>query len=146
MARCLQLAQMGKGATAPNPMVGAVLVYDGRIIGEGYHRQYGMTHAEVACLESVPPVDKQLIPQSTMYVSLEPCAHQGKTPSCAKRLVAERVKNVINCNADPFEQVNGKGVDILKDANVAVQSGILSDAGHWVNRRFFCFHEQKRPL
>ena len=145
MARCLQLAQLGKGATAPNPMVGAVLVYDGRIIGEGYHRQYGMTHAEVACLESVPPVDKQLIPQSTMYVRLEPCAHKGKTPSCALRLVDEKVKEVVVCNPDPFHLVQGRGFEILQQHDIVTSSGLLDASGIWLNRRFFCFHQQQRP-
>lgn len=145
MHRCIELAQMGKGNVAPNPMVGAVLVYDGRIIGEGWHRQYGQAHAEVNCLDSVREEDKQYIPHSTMYVSLEPCAHFGKTPPCANRLVQEKVKEVIICNVDPFEKVGGKGLQILKDNNIATATGVLESEGLWLNRRFYCFHQQKRP-
>ncbi len=143
--RCLQLAQYGKGYTIPNPMVGAVLVHNGRIIGEGWHKIYGQPHAEVNCLQSVAEADKHLIPESTMYVSLEPCAHTGKTPPCADRLVAERVKKVVICNVDPFAQVSGRGIQILKDADIAVETGVLEQEGLWVNRRFFCFHTQQRP-
>lgn len=143
--RCLQLAQHGKGYTTPNPMVGAVLVHHGCIIGEGWHKHYGQAHAEVSCLESVKTEDRHLIPESTMYVSLEPCAHTGKTPPCANRLVAERVKKVVICNTDPFAQVSGRGIQILKDAGIEVETGILDDEGKWVNRRFFCFHTRNRP-
>lgn len=145
MKRCLELAQMGKGYVAPNPMVGAVLVHEGRIIGEGWHKEYGKAHAEVNCIDSVTPEDKHLIPESTMYVSLEPCAHHGKTPPCAERLVKEQVKEVIVCNADPFEKVGGRGMQILKNNNIATTTGMLEAEGKWVNRRFFCFQEQKRP-
>lgn len=143
--RCLELAQKGKGMVAPNPMVGAVLVYDGRIIGEGWHEQYGNAHAEVNCIESVCVEDKALIPYSTMYVSLEPCAHHGKTPPCANRIVAEGIKEVVVCNADPFAEVNGQGMKTLADHQVTAVSGILDAEGKWVNRRFFCFHQNKRP-
>lgn len=145
MKRCLELAQRGKGAVAPNPMVGAVLVHNGRIIGEGWHRQYGEAHAEVNCLDNVAEADKHLIPESTMYVSLEPCAHYGKTPPCALRLVQEKVKEVIICNTDPFEQVSGKGIEILSNNSIGVQAGVLEAEGKWLNRRFFCFHTQRRP-
>lgn len=145
MRRCLELAQRAKGYTAPNPMVGAVLVYNDRIIGEGWHHFYGSAHAEVNCLNSVPEVDRHLIPESTMYVSLEPCAHYGHTPPCAVRLVEEKIKEVIICNTDPFEKVSGRGIQILKEANTTVQTGIIQQEGLWVNRRFFCFHSQKRP-
>lgn len=143
--RCLDLALMGKGNVAPNPMVGAVLVHSGRIIGEGWHRQYGEAHAEVSCIENVKQEDRKLIPGSTMYVSLEPCAHHGRTPPCAGRIVQEGIQNVVICNDDPFAAVNGKGMQILKDNHVQTLSGILSDEGKWVNRRFFCFHQNKRP-
>lgn len=143
--RCFSLAELAKGYTAPNPMVGAVLVHHGRIIGEGWHRQYGQAHAEVNCLESVAAADRVLIPESTMYVSLEPCAHHGKTPPCALRLVAENVKKVVIANVDPFEKVGGKGIEILNNAGIATETGVLADAGAWLNRRFFCFHRQKRP-
>lgn len=143
--RCLQLAQHGKGYTTPNPMVGAMLVHNGRIIGEGWHKIYGQAHAEVNCLASVKEDDLHLVPESTMYVSLEPCAHTGKTPPCANRLVAERVKKVVICNVDPFAQVSGRGIQILKDAGIEVETGVLDSEGLWVNRRFFCFHTQQRP-
>ncbi len=143
--RCLELAQKAKGFTAPNPMVGAVLVHNGRIISEGWHRQYGGPHAEVDCLERVLDGDKHLIPECTMYVNLEPCAHQGKTPACALRLVKEAVKSVVICNRDPFALVSGKGIEILNEAGIVTQTGISEKAGLWVNRRFFCFHTQSRP-
>lgn len=126
-------------------MVGAVLVHEGRIIGEGWHEEYGQAHAEVNCLESVQEADKHLIPESTMYVSLEPCAHHGNTPPCAERLVKERVKEVIVCNGDPYAKVSGKGMAILDKAGIDTTTGILEDKGLWVNRRFFCFHQQQRP-
>ena len=143
--RCFSLAQRAKGQTAPNPMVGAVLVHNGLIIGEGWHHYYGADHAEVNCLKNVAPANQHLIPQSTMYVNLEPCAHYGITPPCAGRLVQERVKEVVIANADPFDQVNGRGVDILKAAGIQVKTGTLAKEGLWLNRRFFCFHQQKRP-
>jgi len=126
-------------------MVGAVLVHNERIIGEGWHERYGHAHAEVNCLASVHPADKHLIPESTMYVSLEPCAHQGNTPPCANRIVAEGIKKVVICNTDPNDKVAGNGIQILKDAGIEVTTGILEEAGLWLNRRFFCFHERKRP-
>lgn len=122
-----------------------MLVHNGRIIAEGWHKLYGQAHAEVNCLESVSNADKALIPESTMYVSLEPCAHHGKTPPCAKRLVAEKVKQVIVCNGDPFAKVSGKGMEILSNAGIDNTTGILEDKGLWVNRRFFCYHQQQRP-
>lgn len=143
--RCLQLAEKGKGAVAPNPMVGALLVHQGRIIGEGFHQQYGKAHAEVNCFDSVTEQDRQFIPLSTMYVSLEPCAHFGKTPPCAHRIVKEAVKRVVICNTDPFEQVAGKGIQILESAGIEVVTGVLEEKGKWLNRRFFTFHQQKRP-
>jgi len=145
MQRCLELAQRGKSHTAPNPMVGAVLVHEGRIIGEGWHQQYGHAHAEVNCISSVTAADKHLVPLSTMYVSLEPCAHFGKTPPCAQLLIREKVKNIIIANIDPFAQVDGHGIALLEQAGATVQYGILADAGKWMNRRFFCFHQQQRP-
>ena len=143
--RCLQLARKGNGMTCPNPMVGAVLVHDGRVIGEGWHQQYGQAHAEVNCLDSVQPEDRILIPRCSMYVNLEPCAHQGKTPSCALRLVAEKVNEVIICNVDPYEQVKGKGIEILEGNGIKTTTSVLKEEGLWLNRRFFCFHQQQRP-
>jgi diaminohydroxyphosphoribosylaminopyrimidine deaminase/5-amino-6-(5-phosphoribosylamino)uracil reductase len=126
-------------------MVGAVLVYNGSIIGEGWHQQYGQPHAEVNCFNSVAAADKHLIPESTMYVSLEPCAHFGKTPPCAIRIVSEGVKKVVICNADPFAKVSGKGIEILRQNGVDITVGVLDAEGLWLNRRFFTMHTQHRP-
>lgn len=143
--RCFELAQRSKGHTAPNPMVGAVLVHNDRIIGEGWHHFYGGDHAEVNCLKNVVEPDRHLIPESTMYVNLEPCAHQGITPPCANRLVEEKIKRVVIANTDPFEKARGKGIAILKEAGIQVTTGVCEDEGKWVNRRFFCFHAHKLP-
>jgi diaminohydroxyphosphoribosylaminopyrimidine deaminase/5-amino-6-(5-phosphoribosylamino)uracil reductase len=145
MQRCLQLAKLGAGNVAPNPMVGAVLVHEGRIIGEGYHRQYGYAHAEVNCVNSVKAADLPLIPASTMYVSLEPCAHYGKTPPCAELIVSKRIGEVVIGCVDTFSQVSGKGIAILKEAGITVRTGVLEAACRQLNARFFTFHEQKRP-
>src|SRR5712664_1294123 len=125
MYRCLELARLGAGHVAPNPMVGAVLVFEDRIIGEGYHQLYGQAHAEVNCVASVREEDRALIPQSTMYVSLEPCAHFGKTPPCADLIIRERIPRVVVGCRDPFPQVNGKGIEKLRAAGVLVEVGIL---------------------
>jgi len=143
--RCIELAELSKGYTAPNPMVGAVLVYEGRIIGEGRHERYGEAHAEVNCLDSVREEDRGLTGDSIMYVNLEPCAHYGKTPPCAVRLAEEKVKKVVIANEDPFEKVGGKGIDILRSAGAEVVTGVMTNAGAWLNRRFFCFHTKQRP-
>ena len=145
MQRCLQLAKLGAGHVAPNPMVGAVLVHQGRIIGEGYHRLYGFAHAEVNCVSSVKPEDLALIPASTMYVSLEPCAHHGKTPPCANLIVAQGIKEVVIGCVDTFSKVAGKGIEILKNAGITVRTGILEQECRDLNSRFFTFHEKKRP-
>lgn len=139
------MAHLGAGHVAPNPMVGAVLVYEGKIIGEGWHKKYGEAHAEVNCFDSVKEEDRHLIPESVMYVSLEPCAHYGKTPPCANRIVAEGVKKVIICNRDPFDKVDGRGISILEDAGIEVTVGVLEEEGRWLNRGFFTFHEENRP-
>jgi diaminohydroxyphosphoribosylaminopyrimidine deaminase/5-amino-6-(5-phosphoribosylamino)uracil reductase len=146
MRRCLHLAGLGAGHVAPNPMVGAVLVYEGRIIGEGYHRQYGEAHAEVNCIQSA--IDAgfgDVLGRSTIYVSLEPCAHFGKTPPCADLIIRHGIPNVVIGCRDPFEQVNGKGVEKLLAAGVNVINGILEAECRYLNRRFFTFHLQKRP-
>ncbi|NLR61322.1 bifunctional diaminohydroxyphosphoribosylaminopyrimidine deaminase/5-amino-6-(5-phosphoribosylamino)uracil reductase RibD [Chitinophaga polysaccharea] len=145
MQRCLELAAMGAGRVAPNPMVGAVLVHQGRIIGEGYHQQYGQAHAEVNCVHSVAEVDRTLIPRATMYVSLEPCAHHGKTPPCADLIVSQGIPSVVIGCVDTFSAVAGKGIDKLKKAGVTVKTGVLEKACRAINRRFFTFHEQQRP-
>ncbi|MBC9932402.1 bifunctional diaminohydroxyphosphoribosylaminopyrimidine deaminase/5-amino-6-(5-phosphoribosylamino)uracil reductase RibD [Chitinophaga qingshengii] len=145
MRRCLELAAMGRGNAAPNPMVGAVLVHQGRIIGEGYHRQYGQAHAEVNCVNSVTAEDRPLIQRATMYVSLEPCAHHGKTPPCADLIVTEKIPEVVIGCVDTFSAVAGKGIEKLKKAGIKVHTGILEAACRAINRRFFTFHEQQRP-
>ncbi|WP_245898684.1 bifunctional diaminohydroxyphosphoribosylaminopyrimidine deaminase/5-amino-6-(5-phosphoribosylamino)uracil reductase RibD [Chitinophaga niastensis] len=145
MQRCLELAAMGAGQVAPNPMVGAVLVHQGRIIGEGYHQQYGQAHAEVNCVNSVPEGDRSLIPLATMYVSLEPCAHHGKTPPCADLIVSQGIKQVVIGCVDTFSEVAGKGIEKLHKAGISVQTGVLEAACRDINRRFFTFHEKKRP-
>ena len=145
MLRCIQLAERGAGAVAPNPMVGSVLVHENRIIGEGYHQRYGEAHAEVNCINSVKQPDLHLIPYSTLYVSLEPCAHFGKTPPCADLIIHHRIPFVVIGCRDPFEQVNGKGIEKLLAANVEVRTGILEQACQELNKRFFTFHLKKRP-
>jgi diaminohydroxyphosphoribosylaminopyrimidine deaminase / 5-amino-6-(5-phosphoribosylamino)uracil reductase len=145
MQRCLQLARLGAGHTAPNPMVGAVLVHEDRIIGEGYHEQYGKAHAEVNCLASVSPADVPLIESSTLYVSLEPCAHHGKTPPCADLIIAKRIPHVVVGCRDPFPQVNGKGIERLVAAGVDVKVGVLEKECEDLNRRFFRFYTAHRP-
>ncbi len=144
--RCLQLAKLGMGNVAPNPMVGSVLVYENRIIGEGYHQQYGKAHAEVNCLNSVQEVDKQLITQSTLYVSLEPCAHFGKTPPCAHLIIEKKITKVVIGCRDPFKEVDGKGIDLLKKAGIEVIVGVLEEKCIELNKRFFTFHTQNRPF
>ena len=145
MLRCLELALLGAGHTAPNPMVGAVLVHEDRIIGEGYHRQYGQAHAEVNCIAAVKEADKPLIQQSTLYVSLEPCAHFGKTPPCADLIVEKRIPRVVVGCRDPFPQVNGKGIEKLLAAGVEVVLGVLEKECIHLNKRFFTFNTQHRP-
>ncbi len=145
MRRCFQLAETALGEVAPNPVVGAVLVHNDRIIGEGFHRKYGAAHAEVNAINSVKDEDRALIPFATMYVSLEPCAHFGKTPPCADLLVRERIKRVVIANRDPFPDVNGKGIGKLTAAGIEVTTGILEEEGWWLNRRFFTFHTKQRP-
>ncbi len=145
MQRCFELALKGAGRVAPNPMVGAVIVHEGRIIGEGYHQRFGGPHAEVVAMRSVKSEDEHLIPEATMYVSLEPCSHFGKTPPCADMLVAQKVKRVVVANTDPNPLVAGRGIKKLRDAGIEVIEGVLEAEGLFLNRRFFTFHQQKRP-
>ena len=145
MARCLELARLGAGAVAPNPLVGAVLVHQDRIIGEGYHQRYGSAHAEVNCVQQVSAELRHLIPESTLYVSLEPCAHQGKTPPCTDLIVRENISRVVIGCRDPFPGVNGRGIERLRNAGVAVVCGILEKECVELNRRFFTSFEQGRP-
>jgi diaminohydroxyphosphoribosylaminopyrimidine deaminase/5-amino-6-(5-phosphoribosylamino)uracil reductase len=145
MERCLKLAELGAGYTAPNPLVGAVLVHEGRIIGEGYHQQYGGPHAEVNCIGSVRSADHSLIPDSSLYVSLEPCVHHGKTPPCTDLILRERIRRVVVGCRDPFSQVNGKGIEKLLAHGVQVDYPVLNESSIELNRRFITFHRQKRP-
>ena len=145
MQRCLQLAKLGAGNVAPNPMVGAVLVYNDRIVGEGYHKKYGEAHAEVNCIELVNEDDKHLIKESCLYVSLEPCAHFGKTPPCADLIIKNKIPKVIIGCRDPFKEVNGRGIEKLKAAGITVETGILEKECIELNKKFFVFHEKKRP-
>lgn len=143
--RCLELASLAAGHTAPNPLVGAVLVHQGRIIGEGFHRQYGGPHAEPNCINSVAAADSHLIPHATLYVSLEPCAHYGKTPPCADLIVRHRIPEVVIGCRDPFVEVDGKGIEKLEAAGVKVTVGVLEQAATELNKRFFTFHTAHRP-
>ena len=145
MHRCLDLAGNGSGYVTPNPMVGAVLVYDGKIIGEGYHQQYGQAHAEVNCINSVNKEYKNQMKESVLYVSLEPCAHFGKTPPCTDLIIANQVPEVVIGSLDPFKEVNGKGIEKLKAAGINVIYGILEKECRQLNKRFFTFHTQHRP-
>ena len=145
MQRCLELASRGAGKVAPNPMVGAVLLYDDRIIGEGYHESYGQAHAEVNCIQSVHPLDQALIEKSTLYVSLEPCAHHGKTPPCTELIIRYKIPRVVIACNDPYQEVNGKGIELLKTAGVEVTVGVLESAAKILNQRFICCQEKKRP-
>ena len=145
MSRCMELAVMAIGRVSPNPMVGAVLVHDGRIIGEGYHEQYGYAHAEVNCINSVKEQDKHLISDSTIYVSLEPCAHHGKTPPCADLIIERGIQRVVTGSGDPNPLVAGKGIKKLRDAGVEVTEHIMERECDFLNRRFMTYHTRQRP-
>lgn len=143
MRRALELAENGLGRVSPNPMVGCIIVHEGQIIGEGWHRQYGQPHAEVNAVESV--ANKELLPDSTAYVSLEPCSHWGKTPPCANLLIEHKFKEVVVCNTDPNPLVAGAGLQKLKEAGIGIRWDVLETEGRWLNRRFFTFMEKERP-
>ena len=143
MQRCIDLASLGLGNTAPNPMVGSVIVYDNKIIGEGYHTKSGEPHAEVNAINSVK--DKTLLKKSTLYVNLEPCSHFGKTPPCANLIAELGIPNLIIGTIDTAAHVSGKGVQILRDAGCNVITGVLETEARELNKRFFTFHEKKRP-
>ncbi len=145
MSRCLQLAELGAGNVAPNPMVGAVLVYEDEIIGEGYHQKYGEAHAEVNCINSVSEQHKNLVEKSTLYVSLEPCSHYGKTPPCADLIIKNKIKKVIIGCKDIYKEVAGSGIQKLKNAGLETAVGILEKECTLLNKRFFTFHQQFRP-
>ncbi|WP_339661602.1 bifunctional diaminohydroxyphosphoribosylaminopyrimidine deaminase/5-amino-6-(5-phosphoribosylamino)uracil reductase RibD [Croceibacter atlanticus] len=141
--RCLQLAKKGLGTTYPNPMVGSVIVYDNKIIGEGWHQKAGLAHAEVNAINAVK--DKSLLKKSTIYVSLEPCSHYGKTPPCADLIIANNIPNVVIGTVDPFAKVKGQGIKKLLDAGCKITVGVLEDECQELNKRFFTFHNSKRP-
>lgn len=143
MKRALQLAEKGRFTVAPNPRVGCVIVHKKRIIGEGFHQHFGGAHAEVNAIASVK--DKSLLEQATLYVTLEPCAHYGKTPPCADLIIEKKIPRVIIASSDPFEAVNGKGVQKLEAAGIEVKQAILKSEADRLNRRFFCYHKEKRP-
>ena len=143
MQRCIELARLGKGEVAPNPMVGCVIVHDGRIIGEGYHKKFGEAHAEVNAIKSIE--DQEKLKESTVYVSLEPCAHHGKTPPCADLLVKMQVKRVVVGCRDPHAKVSGRGTEKLRKAGIEVTEGTLQKECRELNKRFFTFHEKQRP-
>ncbi|MCJ0743245.1 bifunctional diaminohydroxyphosphoribosylaminopyrimidine deaminase/5-amino-6-(5-phosphoribosylamino)uracil reductase RibD [Pedobacter montanisoli] len=149
MQRCLDLAVLGINSVSPNPMVGCVIVHHDKIIGEGYHQKFGEAHAEVNAIKSVFDAygDKApaLLKEATVYVSLEPCAHYGKTPPCADLLVRHEVKQVVIGNTDPFTGVNGKGIEKLKNAGIEVITGVLAEKCTFINRRFFTRVTQNRP-
>jgi diaminohydroxyphosphoribosylaminopyrimidine deaminase / 5-amino-6-(5-phosphoribosylamino)uracil reductase len=143
MQRGIQLAKLGAGEVSPNPMVGCVIVHEGKIIGEGYHQKYGEAHAEVNAINSV--LDKSLLSESTIYVTLEPCSHFGKTPPCADLLIKHEVKKVVVCNYDPNPLVAGQGIEKLRRAGIEVEVGLLEEEGKELNKRFFTYIEKKRP-
>lgn len=146
MYRCIQLARNGRQNAKPNPMVGAVIVSaDGRIIGEGYHVRCGEGHAEVNAFASVRPEDETLLPGATMYVSLEPCSHYGKTPPCADLIIKKGVRRVVVGCIDEFAEVQGRGIRKLREAGISVEEGVMEKECKHLNRRFFTFHREKRP-
>jgi len=143
MLRCIQLAKNGLGTTYPNPLVGCVIVHNNNIIGEGWHYQAGLPHAEVNAIASIK--DPSLLKEATIYVSLEPCSHFGKTPPCANLIIEKGIKNVVIGSMDPNPKVAGEGIQLLKDAGCNVIEGVLEEQCNLLNKRFFTFHKKKRP-
>lgn len=143
MQRCLELARMGIGNTSPNPMVGCVIVHNKKIIGEGFHKKCGGPHAEVNAIASVK--NQELLKQSTLYVNLEPCAHYGRTPPCSKLIIDKNIPQVVVGCRDSFSEVSGKGIEIMRSAGCEVITGVLEQESRNLNKRFFTFHEKKRP-
>lgn len=146
MRRAIQLAKSSMTDTHPNPNVGAVIVARGRIIGEGYHRRCGQPHAEVNAVASVAPDDRPLLAESTIYVTLEPCSHYGKTPPCARLIIDSGIPRVVIACGDPFDKVRGRGVAMLRDAGIEVVEGVLEDEARALNLRFFTAHTLHRPF
>lgn len=150
MRRALDLATLGHGTVSPNPLVGCVIGHEGRVLGEGWHKKYGEAHAEVNAINEVlaryGETDADaLLAEATAYVTLEPCAHWGKTPPCADLLIRHGLRRVVICNDDPNPLVAGRGLQKLIEANIEVETGFLREKGRWLNRRFFADLEQKRP-
>lgn len=145
MRRCLQLARNGNGSTSPNPMVGAVIVCDGRIIGEGYHIRAGEPHAEVNAVRSVAESDRALLVRSTIYVSLEPCSHYGKTPPCCDLIISVGIPRVVIATTDFNSLVNGGGIERMRAAGIDVTVGLFAEEARWLNKKFFTFHKLHRP-
>ncbi|HNI44193.1 MAG TPA: bifunctional diaminohydroxyphosphoribosylaminopyrimidine deaminase/5-amino-6-(5-phosphoribosylamino)uracil reductase RibD [Chitinophagales bacterium] len=145
MQRCLDLAAHGLGNVAPNPLVGAVLVHDDRIIGEGFHQEFGKAHAEVNAITAVRPDDRWRLPKATLYVSLEPCSHFGKTPPCTNAILEAGIGRVVVAMTDPFPLVAGRGIARLREAGVEVLVGEMEAEACYLNRRFLTFHQQHRP-
>lgn len=143
MRRCFELARKGLGMTKANPLVGAIIVHGDRIIGEGYHHEYGGPHAEVNAIRSVK--DPSLLAESTLYCSLEPCSHHGKTPPCSMLIQQKGLKRVVISNGDPFPSVNGKGIRHMEEAGIEVELGCLEEEGKYLNRRFFHYVNFRRP-
>ena len=146
MHRCVELAGNGLGNVAPNPMVGAVVVHKKKIIGEGFHRQYGKAHAEVNAIHhAVSTYGEEILKDSTLYVNLEPCVHTGKTPPCADLIIAKKIRDVVIGTIDPNQKVNGSGIKKLEEAGVHVVHGMLEKECMELNKRFFTFHQKRRP-
>jgi diaminohydroxyphosphoribosylaminopyrimidine deaminase / 5-amino-6-(5-phosphoribosylamino)uracil reductase len=143
MQRCLNLSEKGLGYVAPNPLVGCVIIHDKKIIGEGYHKEFGGAHAEINAINSVK--NKALLKNSTLYVTLEPCSHYGKTPPCSEFIIKSKIPKVVISCVDPFTQVAGKGIEALKKAGVIIETGILQKEYEWINRRYFTFQKKHRP-
>ena len=143
MKRCLELAALALGKTYPNPMVGSVIVHNGKIIGEGWHHKAGEAHAEVNAVASVK--DKSLLIDSTIYISLEPCAHYGKTPPCAELIIKQQIPHVVVGCVDSFSEVSGKGIEMMQKAGASVTVAVLEDDCKESHKRFFTFHEKQRP-
>ena len=143
MQRCIELASKAMGCASPNPMVGSVIVYNNKIIGEGYHEKYGSHHAEVNAINSIK--DKSLLSKSTLYVNLEPCAHFGKTPPCSDLIIQNKIPEVVIGCVDTFSEVSGKGIERMRSVGIDVKVGVLENESRELNKRFFTFHEKKRP-
>mgnify|MGYP001596786550 CR=1 FL=1 len=143
LKKCIKIARLGIGSVSPNPMVGSVIVYKGEVIGEGYHEKYGSDHAEVNAINSVE--DKSLLSKSTLYVNLEPCSHFGKTPPCSDLIIKYKIPKVVIGCMDTYSEVDGTGIDKMRNAGIEVKVGIMEELCRDLNKRFFTFHEKKRP-